>query len=151
MSQKSVEIIPGVFMPMMGLGTFRITEPSRVHLAVDAALSCGYRMLDTAAVYQNEVEIGVALDQLLPKHQLARTDLFVTTKLQSTSMGGDGKTTEGFRLSLDKLRLDYVDLYLIHYPKAEWLEKTDTKNRAIREATWREMEEILGYGNHRIH
>ncbi|VDM84467.1 unnamed protein product, partial [Strongylus vulgaris] len=69
----------GFHIPLIGLGTYKITG-DQVKPAVDAALSCGYRMFDTAKYYVNEPELGDALEELLPKYNLKRTDIFITTK-----------------------------------------------------------------------
>lgn len=74
----SVLLNTGVQMPLLGLGTYMLLSPEDVYLAVDAALAAGYRAFDSAAVYQNEAQLGCALKELLPKHGLTREDVFIT-------------------------------------------------------------------------
>lgn len=77
-STSSVPLNTGVQMPLLGLGTYKLLTPENVHQAVDAALAAGYRAFDSAAVYQNEVDLGRALKELLPKYGLKREDVFIT-------------------------------------------------------------------------
>ncbi|PIO67712.1 oxidoreductase, aldo/keto reductase family protein [Teladorsagia circumcincta] len=104
----------GVKMPQVGLGTWQST-PEEVKAAVKAAIEAGYRLIDTAAVYQNEEAIGEAIKELIDAGKIKRTDLFITTKVWITHEHPDD--TEGaIRESLRKLKMDYVDLYLSHMP-----------------------------------
>lgn len=101
-------------MPMVGLGTYK-SRDDEIRQALNVALECGYRHIDTATVYENEVEIGDVLHEWLSSGRLAREELFVVTKLPMT--GNRYKDVGRFlQDSLDKLRLSYVDLYLIHSP-----------------------------------
>jgi len=140
----TVEIAPKVFLPLFGFGTFRLTGAD-VQPALDSALGAGYRLIDTASAYGNEQEIGDALKFLLPKHNLARKDIFITTKL--SRMGVDG-TEESLQRSLKQLQTDYVDLYLVHYPKGRWDSSTDRDehNPEIRRKVWLEMEQVHSKG-----
>lgn len=124
-----VEIAPGVGMPRLGLGTSR-AYPGEVERAIDEAFALGYRSVDTAAAYRNEQAIGTALRRT----GLARSEYFVTTKLW-TSDQGYRSTLEALDLSLDRLGMEYVDLYLVHWPQAETTEQT-----------WDAMEELLAQG-----
>ena len=102
-------------MPLLGLGTYKMKEPSDLVNALDCALLHGYRLIDTAAVYRNESIIGECLPMLLEKHGLKREDVFITTKLDPKYM--DGSTIrEAVESSLKNLKINYVDLYLIHWP-----------------------------------
>lgn len=74
----SVALNNGLQMPLLGLGTYKLSGPEEVHSAVDAALAAGYRAFDSAAVYRNEAHLGRALKQLLPKYGLTRKDVFIT-------------------------------------------------------------------------
>lgn len=74
----SVLLSTGVQMPLLGLGTYKLLDPEDVNRAVDAALAAGYRAFDSAAVYENEADLGRALKELLPKHGLTREDVFIT-------------------------------------------------------------------------
>lgn len=125
----------GVKMPQLGFGVFKVPEGEEAYNAVKWALEAGYRGIDTAAVYKNEVSVGKAIkDSGIP-----REELFITTKVWNEDQGYE-ETLEAFEKSLERLKLDYVDLYLIHWPvkgkyKETWkaLEKiyADKKSRAI--------------------
>lgn len=98
-------------MPYLGLGTYQSENRNEVVHAVKTALDVGYRHIDTASVYENEYGIGKAIKQ----SSVPREDLFVTSKVWNTEQGHDS-TIESFHNSLDRLQLDYLDLYLIHWP-----------------------------------
>ena len=102
--------IPGAQIPSMGLGTFRLTGPSAVS-AVSGALALGYRHLDTAAMYDNEKEVGEGLRA----SGVARDEVFVTTKVWTTDIAR-GDLQASAQASLSRLKLDQVDLLLIHWP-----------------------------------
>ncbi len=109
--QDSAILSNEVKMPWLGLGVFRASEGGEVEQAIRWALECGYRSIDTAAVYQNESGVGEAVR----RSQIPRTELFITTKLWNNDHGYD-KTLRAFDRSLGRLGMDYVDLYLIHWP-----------------------------------
>ncbi|MGW2835559.1 aldo/keto reductase [Streptomyces sp. NPDC001286] len=123
-----------VVMPQLGFGVFQIPDEETT-AAVAGALEAGYRSFDTAAVYGNERGVGKALNA----SGVPREDLFVTTKLWNDDQGKD-KALKAFDASLDKLGLDYVDLYLIHWP---------TPARDLYVETYRVLEEILASGRTR--
>jgi 2,5-diketo-D-gluconate reductase A len=100
----------GVRMPQLGFGVFQVGN-DEARAAVATALECGYRSIDTAALYGNEHGVGVAVSA----SGIPREELFVTTKLWNADQGA-GRVLPAFERSLDKLGLDYVDLYLIHWP-----------------------------------
>jgi len=101
----------GVEMPYLGLGTFKLQEGEEAYNAVKWAIEAGYRHIDTAAVYGNEVSVGRAIkDSGLP-----RNEIFVTTKLWNEDMR-QGNQLKAIDESLNRLGLDFVDLYLIHWP-----------------------------------
>ena len=100
----------GVRMPQLGFGVFQVGN-DEARAAVATALECGYRSIDTAALYGNEHGVGVAVRA----SGIPREELFVTTKLWNADHGA-GRVLPAFERSLDKLGLDYVDLYLIHWP-----------------------------------
>ncbi len=124
----------GIEMPLLGLGVYDM-HGAEAEQAVQDALEIGYRLFDTASLYDNENEIGNALRN----SSIPRTDVFVTTKLGNDDHGYDA-TLRAFEKSLEKLQMDYVDLYLVHWPvkgqrKESWkaLEKlyNDKRVRAI--------------------
>ena len=100
----------GVEMPQLGFGVWQVPD-DEAERAVATALEAGYRSIDTAAIYGNEVGTGKAV----ASSGVAREDIFVTTKLWNSDQGYDS-TLRAFDTSLEKLGLDYVDLYLIHWP-----------------------------------
>ena len=119
----------GVEMPILGFGVFQIVDPAQCEQCVAQALETGYRLIDTAASYQNEEAVGRALG----KSGIPRQDLFITTKLWLEDAGYE-KTKKAFDRSLAKLRLDYLDLYLIHQPYGDVY------------GAWRAMEELYREG-----
>ena len=102
-------------MPPIGYGVFRMTVPEECENAVVQAVKTGYRLIDTAAAYENEAAVGKAIKRVIAEGIVQREELFVTTKLWITDTSYE-KAKEGFRRSLDRLGVDYVDLYLIHQP-----------------------------------
>ncbi|MFE6761253.1 MULTISPECIES: aldo/keto reductase [unclassified Streptomyces] len=111
MSQvPSLTLNNGVEMPQLGFGVWQVPDDEATK-AVATAIESGYRSIDTAAIYQNETGTGKAI----AASGVARDELFVTTKLWNSEQGYDS-TLRAFDASLDKLGLDYVDLYLIHWP-----------------------------------
>src|SRR4030081_1221604 len=100
----------GISLPKLGLGTFRM-QGDACRAAVESALALGYRHLDTAEMYANEEAVGAAL----AASKVARTDLHVTTKVWNETLAPDA-IRRSFDASLKKLRLDQVDLYLVHWP-----------------------------------
>lgn len=123
-------------LPLIGFGTYLITGQSDIARVVDEALKAGYRSFDSAACYDNEVELGIALKQLLPKYNLTRKDIYITTKLWVDNHGGGAKTEDAVKTSLRNLQCDYVDLYLIHWPGVGGLAPSDPKNATVRRKTW---------------
>jgi diketogulonate reductase-like aldo/keto reductase len=115
----------GTSIPQVGLGVWQ--SGGRTKPAVLAALAAGYRHVDTAAVYGNEAQVGAALAE----SGIARDQLFVTTKLWNQDQGYD-KALAAFDTSLKRLHLDYVDLYLIHWPVAQ-----------LRLDSWRALERLF--------
>ncbi|XP_041635141.1 uncharacterized oxidoreductase YtbE-like [Cheilinus undulatus] len=143
-TNPSVLLNTGVHMPILGLGTYKLTAPEDVYRAVDAALVAGYRAFDSAAVYDNEAEMGRALKELLPKHGLTREDVFITSKLDPNDQGE--RALEGALRSLSQLDLGYIDLYLIHWPGTKGLDVTDQRNPGNRAQSWATLEELHTQG-----
>lgn len=101
----------GVQMPQLGLGVYKMTDKEEALQAMSTALNVGYRAIDTASLYYNEAEVGEAV-----RHSgIARDELFITTKVWNDDQGYD-ETLRAFEVSLKKLNMDYVDLYLTHWP-----------------------------------
>lgn len=114
-------------MPQLGFGVYKIPDDGAT-TAVTTALECGYRSIDTAAMYANERGVGRAI----ATSHIPRDELFITTKLQNHEQGY-AATLSAFDASLEKLGLDYVDLYLIHWPQ---------QARNLYSESWRAMERI---------
>ncbi|WP_265457017.1 aldo/keto reductase [Enterococcus sp. HY326] len=124
-----VTLSNGVKMPKLGFGVFLMNEPGEAEQAVTNALKTGYRLIDTASRYYNEEEVGAALK----KSSIPREELFITTKLWFKDAGYEN-TKRAFEVSLEKLGLDYLDLYLIHQPFNDYY------------GSWRAMEELYKEG-----
>lgn len=127
---STVKLNNGVEMPWIGLGVFRANEGNEVEKAVLAALEFGYKSIDTAAIYQNERGVGKAILE----SGIAREDIFLTSKVWNNEQGYQS-TLDAFEASLEKLQTNYLDLYLIHWPKGE---------RSVE--TWKAMEELYEKG-----
>lgn len=119
----------GVEMPILGFGVFQIADPNECEQSVHDAITAGYRLIDTAASYQNEESVGRAIK----RSGVAREDLFITTKLWVQDTGYE-RTKIAFEKSLERLQLDYLDLYLIHQPFGDVY------------GSWRAMEELYREG-----
>ncbi|KAJ1528302.1 hypothetical protein ONE63_006725 [Megalurothrips usitatus] len=107
----------GASMPVVGLGTWQVTQDQELEAALDAALAAGYRHIDTATIYRNEHLIGKVISRWLKEGRVKREDLFITTKLPVFGMR-PADVPDFLNQSLAKLQLDYVDMYLIHMPFA---------------------------------
>lgn len=110
----TVTLNNGIKMPQVGFGTWKLRFGKQTNEAVVEALEAGYRHFDTARIYLNEKSLG----RTLQKSAIARKDLFITTKLWNSDQGYDS-TLKAFDKSLNRLGMDYVDLYLIHWPVPE--------------------------------
>ncbi|WP_345757706.1 aldo/keto reductase [Ligilactobacillus salivarius] len=109
---KFVELNNGVKMPQLGFGVFQIPDLKECEQAVLDAIDSGYRLIDTAAAYHNEEVVGAAIK----KSGVAREKLFITSKLLWVSDASYERAKKGIETSLNKLGLDYIDLYLLHQP-----------------------------------
>ncbi|WP_055105941.1 aldo/keto reductase [Paenibacillus ihumii] len=141
--QSTVTLSNGEQMPWLGLGVFKMSEGQEVIDSTKAAIRNGYRSIDTAAVYQNEDGVG----QAIKASGIPREQLFITTKVWNSDQGYES-TLKAFDSSMNKLGLDYLDLYLIHWPvKGKYKE------------TWKALEKLhkdgrvrsIGVSNFQIH
>ncbi|WP_313690225.1 aldo/keto reductase [Pantoea sp.] len=126
---QSVLLNNGVNMPMLGFGVYQITDPAECEKSVLDAIEVGYRLIDTAAAYLNETQVGNAIR----RSGIKREELFITTKLWLQDTSYEGAKAQ-FERSLNRLQLDYVDLYLIHQPYGDV------------HGAWRAMEELTTQG-----
>ncbi|MDN5386589.1 MULTISPECIES: aldo/keto reductase [Bacillus] len=122
--QDRITLNNGTDMPWFGLGVFKVEEGPELVQAVKTAIKHGYRSIDTAAIYGNEEGVGQGIREGLKEAGISREDLFVTSKVWNDDLGYD-ETIAAYEASLEKLGLDYLDLYLIHWPvegryKAAW-------------------------------
>lgn len=131
MQQLFTTLNNGNRMPLLGLGVYDMYN-KEVENAIESAIEIGYRLFDTAAMYGNEVEVGNAIRQ----SGIERQEIFVTTKLNNPDHGYDA-TMKAFDTSMKKLNIDFIDLYLIHWP---------IKGR--RKETWKALEYL--YNNQQV-
>ncbi|XP_018567830.1 uncharacterized protein LOC108908297 [Anoplophora glabripennis] len=124
-------------MPLVGCGTYQVRGPTLIRDVLDRSFTAGYRMIDSAAVYGNEKDIGVALKELLPKHNLKREDIFITTKLSPDDQGD--KAYAALENSLRNLDCGYIDLYLIHWPGMHGVNASKEENSIARDLSWQHM------------
>jgi methylglyoxal/glyoxal reductase len=139
----TIELHNGVKMPAFGLGVYKVEEGEQLEKTIHTALDLGYRLIDTASFYQNEEGVG----QAIRNSGIPREQLFITTKVWNSEQGYEN-TLKAFDDSMERLGLDYLDLYLVHWPvKGKYLE------------TWRALEELyregrvkaIGVSNFKIH
>lgn len=124
-----VKLNNGIEMPILGFGVFQINDALECERAVIDAIETGYRLFDTAASYQNEEAVGNAIKNCA----IQREELFITTKLWVQDTGYE-KTKAAFHRSLERLQLDYLDLYLIHQPYGDIF------------GSWKAMQELYEEG-----
>jgi diketogulonate reductase-like aldo/keto reductase len=113
--QSTTTLHNGVEMPWLGLGVFRVKEGQELINAVKIAIKNGYRSIDTAAIYGNEVGVGQGIQEAMKEQNIAREDLFITSKVWNADLGYESAIA-AYEESLKKLGLEYLDLYLIHWP-----------------------------------
>ena len=130
---ECVTLNNGVKMPMEGFGVFQVPDGNVTEQAVVDAIDAGYRLIDTAAAYFNEEAVGRAIARKISDGTVKREDLFITTKLWVQDAGYEN-ATKAFEVSLKKLGLEYIDLYLIHQPFGDYY------------GSWRAMEELYKAG-----
>lgn len=134
---KQIVLNDGNSIPMIGFGTYKSLDEVGVQSVKDA-LAMGYRLIDTAAIYQNETAVGDAIRE----SGVDRKEIFVTTKLWRKNLGYH-EAKEAFEISLHKLGLTYIDLYLIHWPANA---KNYTNWQKANADSWRTMEELQAEG-----
>jgi len=141
--QSSKTLSNGVEMPRFGLGVYKMTDHEETLQSIDTALKFGYRAIDTASLYGNEAEVGEAIRY----SGIPREHIFVTTKVWNNDQGYD-ETLRAFEVSLKKLKMDYVDLYLTHWAVPETFEET---YRAIERLYDEKLIRATGVSNHHEH
>ena len=129
---ETVQFYNGRTMPKIGLGTYRVKDSDECRESVKHAIEQGYRSIDTAMIYGNEETVGQGIKEGLESTGLSREDLFITSKLWLTDFGRQN-VEEAYRQSVEKLGLDYLDLYLMHWPGT---------NEAVMIDSWRGMEDL---------
>lgn len=145
--QDTTVLANGVKMPWLGLGVFKVEEGPELVSAVREAITQGYRSVDTAAIYANEEGVGLGIREGLEAAGIEREDLFVTSKVWNSELGYES-TLQAYDESLRKLGLEYLDLYLIHWPVEGKFKKA-----------WRALETLyttgrvkaIGVSNFQIH
>ncbi|MFD1031692.1 aldo/keto reductase [Metaplanococcus flavidus] len=143
--QSTTTLHNGVKMPWLGLGVFKVEDGEEVRNSVKAALDAGYRSIDTAAIYGNEEGVGKAIAE----SSVPREELFITTKVWNADHGYE-ETLAAFHTSMKKLGLDYLDLYLIHWP-------FPLQGKSLE--TWKALEKLykdgrvraIGVSNFKVH
>ncbi|KIL32692.1 glyoxal/methylglyoxal reductase [Bacillus subtilis] len=141
--KDTVKLHNGVEMPWFGLGVFKVENGNEATESVKAAIENGYRSIDTAAIYKNEEGVGIGIKE----SGVAREELFITSKVWNEDQGYE-TTLAAFEKSLERLQLDYLDLYLIHWPGKDKYKDT-----------WRALEKLykdgkiraIGVSNFQVH
>lgn len=158
-AQKFVKLIHNVNMPIIGLGTFQISRKEIFEQTMDAALKHGYRLFDTAPIYGTEAVLANSLKTLLPKYNLQRKDIFLSSKLPITHFETSA-AKQAIDSTLKNLQTEYLDVYVINFPGAH---KVDVKNNAalkkLRTESWSVLEKYqadgklkaIGVSNYTIH
>nr|XP_023028351.1 uncharacterized protein LOC111516418 [Leptinotarsa decemlineata] len=134
---KTFKLNTGDAIPAVGFGTYQVQGTELVKNVIDLALASGYRLIDTAALYKNEEDIGKALKELLPKYNLTRKDIFITTKLYPYNQGQTAY--KSLQQSLRYLDCDYIDLYLIHWPGVLGANLTTSQLKKSRDDGWQQL------------
>lgn len=150
-SFKSFTLNNNIQIPSIGFGTWLIENGDTAAKIVSQALECGYRHIDTAAAYGNEESVGKAIRE----SGIDRSEIFVTSKVWNTERGYD-KALAAFDKTMEKLGLDYLDLYLIHWPcnvgdKEEWSKVNSETWRALEKLYAQKRIRAIGVSNFKVH
>lgn len=135
---ENITFYNGNEMPIVGLGTFRVENNDECAASVKHAIENGYTHIDTAMIYENEDKVGQGIAEGLASTRLKRSDLFITSKLWLDDYGRQN-VADAYETSLNKLGLDYLDLYLMHWPGTD---------EALMIDTWQGMEDL--YKNDKV-
>lgn len=141
MNQLNFKLANGVLIPAIGFGTWQIPDGEVAYNSVLHALKVGYRHIDTAMAYKNEESVGRAIKDF----GIKREEVFITTKLPAY-IKGYNETLEAFQSSLDRLGVEYIDLYLIHAPKPWGVEGDGMNYMDQNIASWKAFEELYKRG-----
>lgn len=150
-AQKIIGLVPyykfhtGNSIPQIGFGTSGIGGTRIQEVIKYVVTECGYRLIDTAIMYQNQPGIGAALQEIYKTTNIKRSDIFLISKIPPW-MQGTEKAKEAIDQILKELQTDYIDLMMIHWPYVEGLEKVESKHAEIRLQTWKVMEEAKDQG-----
>lgn len=145
--QSTTTLHNGIKMPWLGIGVFKVEEGPELVNAIKFAIKHGYRSIDTAAIYENETSVGQAIKEGIKEAGISREELFITSKVWNADLGYEA-TIAAYETSLNKLGLDYLDLYLIHWPV-----------EGIYKEAWRALETLyqegkvkaIGVSNFQVH
>ncbi|OMJ19492.1 Prostaglandin F synthase [Smittium culicis] len=156
---RITQLRDGLSIPTVGLGTWQVTNKESMKVIVKDAIKAGYRHIDTATVYTNEDAIGDALQEVFSdsSYGVKRSDIWVTSKLSPSHQGYES-TIKAVHNSLQKLKLEYLDMYLIHWPGTTNLDPQDPQLKINRKESWRALEELkekkllraIGVSNYQI-
>ncbi|MBB5149584.1 aldo/keto reductase [Ureibacillus thermosphaericus] len=145
--QDTTTLYNGVKMPWLGIGVFKVEEGPELVNAVKSAIKNGYRSIDTASIYNNEEGVGQAIREGIEELNIPREDLFITSKVWNSDLGYES-TIAAYEKSLKKLGLEYLDLYLIHWPvKGKYKEAWKALETLYKEGRVR----AIGVSNFQIH
>lgn len=148
---KNVELYNGILIPEIGFGTWKAPTGKVTVEAVKAAIECGYTHIDCAAIYGNEKEVGLGIKE----SNVDRKNLFITSKLWN-DVRGYQETIDAFNKTLDDLQLDYLDLYLIHWPRPvkyhdNYIEKNIESWKAMENLYKQGKIKAIGVSNFKVH
>jgi len=152
--EKEIKLSNGNIIPVMGFGTWELTGETGVEAIIEA-IKCGYRHIDTAQAYNNEEEVGKAVNHCINEGIVKREDLYISSKLNFFKPIGYKNTIKAVYESLEKLKLDYIDTYLIHWPNLT----IDDSWKYLNASTWKALEDLhkqgliknIGVSNFMIH